>query len=60
MMETIKPTQYLGIWMNHSTAHLMEYTRDSMESESRELSELGIEEFVNKKLIRVSDLTDPF
>ena len=59
-METIKPTQYLGIWMNYSTAHLMEYTRDSMESESRELSELGIEEFVNKKLIRVSDLTDPF
>ena len=41
-METIKPTQYLGIWMNHSTAHLMEYTRDSMESESRTLSELGI------------------
>jgi succinate-semialdehyde dehydrogenase/glutarate-semialdehyde dehydrogenase len=26
----------------------------------RELSELGIEEFVNKKLIRVSELTDPF
>jgi succinate-semialdehyde dehydrogenase / glutarate-semialdehyde dehydrogenase len=26
----------------------------------RELSELGIEEFVNKKLIRVSGLTDPF
>jgi len=26
----------------------------------RELSELGIEEFVNKKLIRVSELSDPF
>jgi succinate-semialdehyde dehydrogenase / glutarate-semialdehyde dehydrogenase len=26
----------------------------------RELSELGIEEFVNKKLIRVSGLNDPF
>lgn len=26
----------------------------------RELSELGIDEFVNKKLIRVSELTDPF
>ena len=26
----------------------------------RELSELGISEFVNKKLIRVSALTDPF
>ncbi|RAR47630.1 NAD-dependent succinate-semialdehyde dehydrogenase [Flavobacterium lacus] len=26
----------------------------------RELSELGIKEFVNKKLIRVSDLNDPF
>ncbi|EOR95071.1 Succinate-semialdehyde dehydrogenase [NAD] [Arcticibacter svalbardensis MN12-7] len=26
----------------------------------RELSSLGIEEFVNKKLIRVSELTDPF
>ena len=26
----------------------------------RELSELGIDEFVNKKLIRVSVLTDPF
>jgi len=26
----------------------------------RELSELGIEEFVNKKLIRISELTDPF
>ena len=26
----------------------------------RELSELGIQEFVNKKLIRVSALSDPF
>jgi len=26
----------------------------------RELSSLGVEEFVNKKLIRVSDLNDPF
>jgi succinate-semialdehyde dehydrogenase/glutarate-semialdehyde dehydrogenase len=26
----------------------------------RELSELGIDEFVNKKLIRVSELSDPF
>lgn len=26
----------------------------------RELSELGIEEFVNKKLIRISELNDPF
>jgi len=26
----------------------------------RELSELGIEEFVNKKLIRISELSDPF
>lgn len=26
----------------------------------RELSELGINEFVNKKLIRISELTDPF
>ena len=26
----------------------------------RELSELGIDEFVNKKLIHVSALTDPF
>jgi succinate-semialdehyde dehydrogenase/glutarate-semialdehyde dehydrogenase len=26
----------------------------------RELSALGIEEFVNKKLIRVSKLSDPF
>jgi succinate-semialdehyde dehydrogenase/glutarate-semialdehyde dehydrogenase len=25
----------------------------------RELSALGIEEFVNKKLIRISELTDP-
>lgn len=35
-METIKPTQYLGIWMDNSTAHLMEYTRDSMETETVE------------------------
>ncbi len=35
-MEIIKPTQYLGIWMDHSTAHLMEYTRDSMETETVE------------------------
>jgi succinate-semialdehyde dehydrogenase/glutarate-semialdehyde dehydrogenase len=26
----------------------------------RELSELGIDEFVNKKLIRISELSDPF
>jgi succinate-semialdehyde dehydrogenase/glutarate-semialdehyde dehydrogenase len=26
----------------------------------RELSALGIQEFVNKKLVRVSDLNDPF
>jgi succinate-semialdehyde dehydrogenase/glutarate-semialdehyde dehydrogenase len=26
----------------------------------RELSELGIQEFVNKKLIRISGLSDPF
>jgi succinate-semialdehyde dehydrogenase/glutarate-semialdehyde dehydrogenase len=26
----------------------------------RELSQLGIEEFVNKKLIRISEITDPF
>ena len=26
----------------------------------RELSELGLDEFVNKKLIRISELTDPF
>ena len=26
----------------------------------RELSELGINEFVNKKLIRISELNDPF
>jgi len=26
----------------------------------RELSALGIDEFVNKKLIRVSELSDPF
>jgi acyl-CoA reductase-like NAD-dependent aldehyde dehydrogenase len=26
----------------------------------RELSELGMDEFVNKKLIRVSELSDPF
>jgi stalled ribosome rescue protein Dom34 len=35
-METIKPTQYLGIWMDHSVAHLMEYTKDSMETETVE------------------------
>ena len=35
-MEIIKPIQYLGIWMDHSTAHLMEYTRDSMETETVE------------------------
>ncbi len=35
-METIKPTQFLGIWMDHSTAHLMEYTRDSMQTETVE------------------------
>lgn len=35
-MEMIKPTQYLGIWMDNSTAHLMEYTRDSMETETVE------------------------
>jgi hypothetical protein len=35
-MEVIKPTQYLGIWMDYSTAHLMEYTRDSMEVETVE------------------------
>lgn len=35
-MEIIKPTQYLGIWMDHSTAQLMEYTRDSMETETVE------------------------
>jgi hypothetical protein len=35
-MENIKPTQFLGIWMDHSTAHLMEYTRDSMETETVE------------------------
>lgn len=35
-METIKPTQYLGIWMDHSVAHLMEYTRDSMQTETVE------------------------
>jgi len=26
----------------------------------RELSELGVDEFVNKKLIRISELSDPF
>ena len=26
----------------------------------RELNELGMDEFINKKLIRVSELTDPF
>ena len=35
-METIKSTQFLGIWMDHSTAHLMEYTRDSMQTETVE------------------------
>jgi hypothetical protein len=35
-METIKPTQYLGIWMDHSSAHLMEYTRDSKQAETVE------------------------
>jgi hypothetical protein len=35
-MENIKSTQYLGIWMDHSMAHLMEYTRDSMEAETVE------------------------
>ncbi len=35
-METIKLTQYLGIWMDHSVAHLMEYTRDSMDTETVE------------------------
>ena len=35
-MKIIKPTQYLGIWVDHSTAHLMEYTRDSMETETVE------------------------
>ncbi len=35
-MEIIKPTQYLGIWMDYSVAHLMEYTRDSMETEMME------------------------
>jgi len=35
-MEIIKPTQYLGIWMDYSNAHLMEYTRDSMASETVE------------------------
>ncbi|MBB6002596.1 hypothetical protein [Arcicella rosea] len=35
-MEIIKPTQYLGIWMDYSVAYLMEYTRDSMETEIME------------------------
>lgn len=35
-MEIIKPTQYLGIWMDYSEAYLMEYTRDSMETEIME------------------------
>ena len=35
-METIKPTQYLGIWMDNSSAYLMEYTRDSIETETVE------------------------
>jgi hypothetical protein len=33
-MKIMKQVQYLGIWMDHSTAHLMEYTRDSMETET--------------------------
>ncbi len=28
-MEKIKSTQYLGIWMDHSTAHLIAYSRHS-------------------------------
>lgn len=33
----IAPTQ-LGIWMDHSVAHLMEYSRDAMESKTVESS----------------------
>jgi stalled ribosome rescue protein Dom34 len=49
-METIKPTQYLGIWMDHSVAHLMEYTKDSMETETVEstFTHQNREETLNK------------
>lgn len=35
-METTKTPQYLGIWMDHSSAYLMEYTKDSMKTETVE------------------------
>jgi hypothetical protein len=49
-MENIKPTQFLGIWMDHSTAHLMEYTRDSMQTETVEstLTHQDREETLNR------------
>ena len=35
-MKDKKPTQCLGIWMNHATAHLIEYTPNTAESETVE------------------------
>ncbi len=49
-MEIIKPTQYLGIWMDYSVAYLMEYTRDSMETEMMEsdISHENRDEILNR------------
>lgn len=33
-MKDKKPTQYLGIWMNHSSAHLIEYATDIIDVEA--------------------------
>ncbi|HPN71209.1 MAG TPA: NAD-dependent succinate-semialdehyde dehydrogenase [Saprospiraceae bacterium] len=50
------------VFINHPTWTQADLPFGGMKASGfgRELSELGIKEFVNKKLIRVSDLNDPF
>ena len=50
------------IFINHPTwtQKDLHFRGNKRSGYGRELSELGLEEFVNKKLILTSELTDPF
>ena len=56
-----------GYWLRSSehgeTGGLRGFARSAIGEGSgygREMAELGLDEFVNKKLIRISELSDPF